>query len=178
MNPKQQRRGCFLKPAVVLTACATKREDFSTGAGDGRSYGSPLSTATDRLLGSGKWSMGPTGVLLAIEGPWVLGALMNNQWSVGGWGDQNVNALLVQPFINYNLPAGCYLTTSPIITANWKADDGGERWTVPLGGGFGKLFRVGVLPVNSQLTAYGNVEKPSFASDWTLRFQVQFLFPK
>lgn len=150
-----------------------KSEGFIWGAGPTFT----LPTATDRLLGSGKWSMGPAGVLLAIQGPWVFGALMNNQWSVGGWGGQNVNAFLVQPFINYNLPAAWYLTSSPIITANWKAD-GGERWTVPLGGGFGKLFRVGRLPINSQLAAYGNVEKPSFASDWTLRFQVQFLFPK
>jgi hypothetical protein len=52
-----------------------------------------LPTASDRLLGSGKWSMGPTGVALAIEGPWVFGALINNQWSFAGWGDKPVNAV-------------------------------------------------------------------------------------
>ena len=55
-----------------------------------------------------------------MQGPWVLGGLMNNQWSVGGWGDQAVNAMPLQPFVNYNLPAGWYLTTSPILTADWK----------------------------------------------------------
>ena len=63
-----------------------------------------MPTASDRLLGSAKWSMGPAGVVLTMQGPWVLGALMNNQWSVGGWSDKAVNALLLQPFINYNLP--------------------------------------------------------------------------
>lgn len=99
-----------------------------------------LPTATDRNLGAGKWSMGPTGVALTIQGHWVFGALMNNQWSVGGWGDKAVNALLLQPFVNYNLPDGWYLAGSPVITANWKADKAGDVWTVPVGGGVGKVL--------------------------------------
>ena len=148
-----------------------------------------LPTATDRDLGAGKWSMGPAGVLLTMQGHWVYGALLNNQWSVGGWGDKPVNAFLMQPFVNYNLPDGWYLTSGPIVTANWKADKAGDVWTVPLGGGFGKLFRLGSilpleghpiakLPINTQLAAYGNVAKPEFGPAWQLRFQIQFLFPK
>ena len=148
-----------------------------------------LPTATDRNLGSGKWSMGPAGVALTMHGHWVYGALLNNQWSVGGWGEKPVNAMLLQWFVNYNLSDGWYLTTSPIVTADWKADKGGDVWTVPLGGGFGKLFRLGQilpleghpiakLPINAQLAAYGNVAKPEFGPEWQLRFQIQFLFPK
>lgn len=148
-----------------------------------------LPTATDRDLGSGKWSMGPAGVALTMQGHWVFGALMNNQWSFAGWGDKAVNAMLLQWFVNYNLPDGWYLTTSPIVTANWKAEKAGDVWTVPLGGGFGKLFRLGQilplegnplakLPINTQIGAYGNVAKPEFGPDWQLRFQIQFLFPK
>jgi hypothetical protein len=137
-----------------------------------------LPTASDRLLGSGKWSLGPAAVALTIQGPWVLGALMNNQWSFAGWGEQKVNAMLLQPFLNYNLPDGWYLTSSPIITADWAADRGRDVWTVPAGGGAGKLFRLGKLPLNAQLAAYGNVARPEFGPDWQLRFQIQFLFPK
>jgi len=97
--------------------------------------------------------------------------------------------MLLQWFVNYNLPDGWYLTTSPIVTANWKADRGGDVWTVPIGGGFGKLFRLGQilplegspmakLPINAQIGAYGNVVKPEFGPEWQLRFQIQFLFPK
>ncbi len=118
----------------------------------------------------------------------MFGALMNNQWSVAGWGDKNVNQMLLQPFVNYNLPNHWYLTTSPIITANWKAD-AGDVWTVPVGGGIGKLFKLGdilpleghaiaKLPINTQLQAFGNVVRPEFGSKWQLRFQVQLLFPK
>jgi len=137
-------------------------------------------TATDTALGRGKWSMGPAAVALTMQGPWVLGALVNQQWSFAGDSDRrSVSQMLIQPFVNYNLPDGWYLTTSPIFTANWMADSG-ERWTVPLGGGFGKLWRVGNvgLPVNTQLQAFYNVEKPQGAAEWTLRFQVQVLLPK
>jgi hypothetical protein len=137
-----------------------------------------LPTATDRNLGAGKLSMGPTGVALTIQGHWVFGALMNNQWSVGGWGDKPVNALLLQPFVNYNLPDGWYLAGSPVITANWKADKAGDVWTVPVGGGVGKVFHIGNQAMNAQLQALGNVARPEFGPKWQLRFQIQFLFPK
>jgi hypothetical protein len=85
--------------------------------------------------------------------------------------------MLIQPFLNYNLPGGWYLTSSPVITANWEASSG-NKWTVPIGGGAGKIFRIGKPPLNAQLAAFYNVERPDNGPDWTLRFQVQFLFPK
>ena len=72
--------------------------------------------------------------------------------------------MLLQPFINYNLPDGWYIASSPILTANWKADKAGDVWTVPLGGGVGKLFRLGGLPINTSLAAYGNVARREFGS--------------
>jgi hypothetical protein len=85
--------------------------------------------------------------------------------------------MLIQPFINYNFSHGWYLTTAPIFTADWKADSD-DRWTVPLGGGVGKIVRIGKLPLNLQLSAYYNVVTPDNGADWQLRFQFQFLFPK
>jgi hypothetical protein len=54
----------------------------------------------------------------------------------------------------------------------------GQRWTVPLGGGVGKIFHLGKLPVNTQLSAYYNVVKPHFGSNWQIRALVQLMFPK
>jgi len=135
-----------------------------------------LPTSTDWRLGSGKFSLGPTAVALLMEGPWVVGALMNNQWSVAGWGDKDVNQMLIQPFVNYNLGRGWAVSTSPIITADWEAGSD-DHWTVPVGGGVSKLFKLGKLPINASLQAYANVVRPEHASDWNLRFQVQFLLP-
>jgi len=110
--------------------------------------------------------------------PWVYGVLVNNIWSLSG--DKrggSYNNGLIQPFVNYNFPGGFYLTSAPIATVNWDAP-GGQKWTVPLGGGVGKIFHLGRLPVNTQLSAYYNVEHPDNGPDWQLRFQIQFMFPK
>jgi len=85
-------------------------------------------------------------VVLTTPGHWVIGALANNQWSYAGWGKSNVDALLIQPFTNYNFPDGWYVTSSPIITANWLAASN-NRWTLPIGGGVGKIVKFGKLPV-------------------------------
>lgn len=137
-----------------------------------------IPTATDDLLGTKKLGIGPTGVALATHGPWVVGTLVNNVFSVAGDSDRrDINQMLVQPFVNYNMAGGWYFVSSPIITADWKVDND-QRWTVPLGGGLGRIFRVGKQPLNTALQAFYHVEHPDLASRWSLRFQTQLLFPK
>jgi len=136
-----------------------------------------IPTATDDALGSDKWGAGVSLVVLRMPGKWVIGSLFSNVWSFAGSGDQDINSFTWQYFINYNLDNGWYLTSAPIITANWEASSG-EKWTVPFGGGFGKLFRIGKQPINGTAQAYYNVEKPTNGPDWQLRLQLQFLFPK
>jgi hypothetical protein len=139
-----------------------------------------LDSAGDERLGQGVWGLGPTAVALKFDGPWVYGGLINNVWSVSeDAGRQEVNQFLFQPFVNYNFPQyhGRYLTFAPIVTANWEADSA-NRWTIPLGLGIGQIFKVGKQPVNGQVSAYYNVEKPEFGADWQLRIQIQLLYPK
>jgi len=131
-------------------------------------------------LGNKNWGLGPTAVVLKLEkgSPWVYGVLVNNVWALSGsQRGGSYNNFLMQPFLNYNLPGGTYFTSSPIITADWKADSD-QRWTVPLGGGIGHIFHIGRLPVNTQLGAYYNVVHPDDAANWQLRIQVQLMFPK
>jgi len=135
---------------------------------------------SNSMLGNDHWGAGPTGVVLHLAkgDPWVYGVLVNNVWSFGGGNnDPSYNNGLVQPFLNYNFPGGTYLTSSPIITINWKAD-GGQRLTVPIGGGIGHIFHLGKLPVNAQVGGYYNAVRPDFAANWQIRAQVQFMFPK
>ena len=84
---------------------------------------------------------------------------------------------LFQYFINYNIEDGWYLSSTPVMTANWEADSS-DRWTIPLGGGVGKMVKIGKAPVDFKLAAYYNVEKPEFGPDWSLQFQIKLLFPK
>ena len=134
-----------------------------------------LPTSTDDQLGAGEWGAGPSAVVLTIRGPWVVGSLFSNVWSFTG--DEQVNLFTWQYFVNYNLDDGWYLTSAPVITADWEADSD-NTWTVPFGGGFGKIFRIGNQPMNASLATYYNVEKPDFGADWQIRAQLQFLFPK
>ena len=62
------------------------------------------------------------------------------------------------------------------MTADWEAK-AGQRWTVPLGGGMGKLFRLGKLPIDCTLEGFWNVVHPDYAGDWQLRFRVTFVLP-
>jgi len=135
-------------------------------------------SATDDQLGTEKWSAGAGAVALRMDGPWVYGALVNNIWSFAGDDDRaNVNQMLIQPFINYNLGRGLAIGTSPIITSNWEAPSG-QKWTVPLGAQVSQIIPIDKVPVNFLLGAYYNIEKPDSGPDWTLRFQIALLFPK
>jgi len=139
-----------------------------------------LPTASDDFLGTGKLSIGPAIVALIQPGKWTIGVLVNNLWSVAGpRGRPDVNAMTLQYFVNYNLKKGYYLTFQPIITANWNAPSG-NVWLVPVGGGMGRIMRLGFQPVNVSVQAYGNAKRPdTFPSPtWQLKFQIAFLYPK
>jgi hypothetical protein len=138
-----------------------------------------LPTATQTAIGTGKWSMGPAAVLFASPRPFTLGVLANNLWSFAGSDSRTpVNQLLIQYFINLNLPEAWYLTSAPIITANAEASDGNE-WLVPFGAGVGKVFLLGPVPLNGQVSGYWNAVVPDDPSpSWQLRLQLAFLFPK
>ena len=89
--------------------------------------------------------------------------------------------------MNYNLPDHWYLVSGPVMTANWAAKTG-DIWTVPLGGGVGKLFRLGqILPLRAtrlrisrsplEIRPYGLVARPDVdGAKWQLRFQLSFCF--
>jgi hypothetical protein len=140
-----------------------------------------LPTATNTtFLGQGKFSVGPTVVVLVQPSPWTLGILTNNYWSVAGHSDIDkpaVNQFLLQWFINYNLKKGWYLATQPIVTANWRAG-GDNRWVVPFGGGVGRIMKLGFQPVNISAQFYGNAVHPPGASPWNMKLQIALLFPK
>ena len=135
-----------------------------------------LPTGTDDALTSGKWSSGPAGGLVFTHDDLVMSLLVNNQWSFAGWEKKAYNKLTLQPAWSYKLIDGWYLTYSPTMTANWEAGSS-NRWTVPVGGGFGKLVHIGDQDMKVSVQAFDNVVHPDGSSDWSFRFQVQFLFP-
>jgi hypothetical protein len=147
-------------------------------------------TATSTALGQGKLSFGPSVVALVQPGHWTLGFLINNVWSVAGSSHRpSVNQMTLQYFITYNLQKGWNINSGPIVTANWHNQAGGEsadgddtppggRWTVPFGGGVGRVMRLGAQPVNLSANFYGNAIHPPGASSWGMRLQIALLYPQ
>lgn len=136
-----------------------------------------LPTATRASFGTGTLGAGPTGVIVLSLKKWVVGFLVNHVWSfVGESNSVNVNQTFAQPFVNFNLPNGFYLNTSPNLITQWNRPSG-ERWLVPIGLGIGKFFSTGSQKWNGQLAGYWNVVRPDEAPQWNLRFTLTLLFP-
>jgi hypothetical protein len=131
-------------------------------------------TATDSVLGAGKWGVGPSIVLLQQKNGFTYGALANHIWSYAGWGPQNVNATYLQPFFGYTTKTYTTFTINTESTYNWQA----EQWTVPMNFLVQQLVKIGKLPVALQLGYRYYAEKPSGGPEWGLRFAITFLFPK
>jgi len=137
-----------------------------------------LPTATEDVYKTKKWGAGPAAVAVKVYGKWLVGALVMNVWSFAGEDNgKDINLFTLQPFLNYNLPNGWFIASSPIITANWE-ENNNERWNVPLGAGVGKTVYFGNIPGVLQAHGYYNVVSPdTFGETWQMRLQVQFLFP-
>jgi hypothetical protein len=85
---------------------------------------------------------------------------------------RDVNQMLIEPFVNYNLPDAWYVTSAPIITTDWEADSD-DRWTAPPDAGVDRIVRNGKLPANAQLASYYNGVRPDSATEGQLRVQIQ-----
>ena len=133
-------------------------------------------TATDTSLGTDKWSVGPSVAAGYIDETWFIGGSFTNIWSVGGEGDKEVNFTNILPVVSYKINPKYFLVSSPVITSNWRLD--GETWTVPVGGGFGRLVKFDRHIVSLQFQSFYNVIHPDHEAEWSTRFQIQYFFPK
>jgi hypothetical protein len=135
-------------------------------------------TATAYPAETGTWAIGPSVVLLATPGPFVLGSLfvqLSPMHDSGG--SPRVNNFLWQYFVNYNFGKGWALSTAPSITANWDADRS-QRWTVPVGGGISRTLIFNRQPMTLGFQYYYNPIRPDNASSSTVRFNIALIYPQ
>jgi hypothetical protein len=135
-----------------------------------------IPTATDDLLGSGKLSIGPTGVALTQRGPWTIGLLANHLWSVAGPdGRADVNGTFMQPFATYTTRDAWTFTLNTESTYNWETTD----WSIPLNAIVSKVVQFGGQPLSVSAGARYWAEAPDGAQEgWGIRIGVTFLFPR
>lgn len=135
-----------------------------------------LPTATASELGSSRWAAGPALGLFVQPNPWTAGVLLENLWSFAGSGGQPVDEFSAEYFLTWNLPHGWFLESNATVTADWEADHG-NRWTVPVGAGFGKVFTIGKQSVSPSVQAFYNAVRPSIGPKWSASISLQLLLP-
>lgn len=137
-------------------------------------------TATDDLLGTGRWRLGPELVLALAAREWVTILAARNVWSVGqDRGRADVNRLFLEYFLFYNLPKLFYLLYETNVTANWEAARG-DQWTVPVGLGVGRHHRIPKRPrlaLTTRISGLYNAKRTNTDGTWQLIATLVFWKP-
>jgi hypothetical protein len=157
---------------------------FSPRASTGLLWGAgpvlQLPTTSDPALGSGKWSMGPTLVIVKQAGPWTYGMLWNQLWSFASTSTidrSDVNRGLFQPFLAHVAQKGVTVTVQSEATANWDAPQSSDVWTIPITGQVSKVTRFGPFPFSIAGALGVYVAKPDGGPDGLLRTTFTLVLP-
>jgi len=115
-----------------------------------------IHSATNTYLGTGKFGVGPTAVILKQANGFTSGALVNQIWSVAGASDRsNVSQLFAQPFFIYNWKSGAGIGMVGSVTQNWETQKNTTSIAIPFTGitKFGK--QIVQLAVGPQIPISG-----------------------
>ena len=117
--------------------------DATTSLGVGPLVVAP--TATDDVLGQGKWQLGAAAIAFKATTKVQVGGLVTWQASVGGDDDRASTSLMaVQPFAVWQLGGGTYLRSTGI----WGFDLKSGNYSVPIGFGIGQVLGQGNFVYN------------------------------
>jgi len=136
-----------------------------------------LPTASDDVLGGGKWGVGPTAVALKQMGPWTIGGLTNHISSFAGDNDRNyINSTFIQPFCSYVTPTKTTFTINSESTFDWRS----TSWNIPINLMVSQMIKVGEQPLQLQVGAryWANSPQEDQTNTWGFRTSIIFLFPK
>ena len=150
------------------TEMKTKKSGFLWGVG----AAGTLPTATTSDVAGKQWRLGPE-LFGGIIREWgLVGALVSNQWNIGGWDDDSYSAMTAQYFYAYGLGKGWQIASSPVITYDWMADSN-QAWTVPVGLGVAKTTQLGGRPWKFSFQVQYFVEQPdAFGPEWLFKLTV------
>jgi hypothetical protein len=134
-------------------------------------------TASNREVGTGKWSGGPTGAVIYSKGPWLNGLLVSHLASFPGNRHRgDVNLTSIEPLVSYSFHSGWSVQCNPTISYDWTAHSP-NSWTLPLGADVGRTIVVGSQALSVQIGAYDLVRHPDGDPASIVRVQVTLLFP-
>ena len=133
-------------------------------------------TASDDVLGGGKWCAGPTVLALKQGGPWTFGLLANHVASFAGDDVRaDISATFVQPFVSYVTKKKTTFGLNTESTYDWK----GEQWSVPVNLTVAQLVKAGKMPLSLMAGVRYWADSPENGPEGLgFRAAVTFLFPK
>ena len=130
-------------------------------------------TASDSILGQGKYQAGPAAMLFKIGRPWVYGFLVQH-WSSFAGDEQRADTSYTdfQYIIRHLLPGAWSVGAGPSITYDHEAESG-DRLTVPIGLGVTKTVRLGKVPMKLRAEVHYSIVRPdSYGDVWNIRLQI------
>ncbi len=133
-----------------------------------------IPTATEDILGTGKWTAGPSALGVYMGPKWKVGALVTQYWDFAGDDDRDdVNLTNLQYFVYYSINDTTSIGASPNIIANWEQNSD-NAFTVPIGIGISKTFQFGKVPVRFGVEYHYSIVQPDDAvgTEWDLRFYI------
>jgi hypothetical protein len=131
-------------------------------------------TATEDVLGSGRWSAGPSALAVFLGKKWKVGALLQHYWDYAGDSNRDdVNLSNLQYFVFYSLDATTSIGASPNIIANWE-EDSDNAFSVPIGIGASKTIQFGKVPVRLGAEFHYYAIRPDSVpgAEWNTRFYI------
>lgn len=134
-----------------------------------------IPSATNVAMGSGKWAVGPTAVVLEQDKSMTYGMMVNHLWSFAGDNLRpDMSLSFLEPFFTYTTKTA---TSFSILTES-NYDWLNRQWYVPIEAGLGQMLLFGHQPVSFGLTGKYWAVKPQTSGDWSLRFTITFIFAK
>ena len=133
-------------------------------------------TASEDILGTGKWTAGPSALGIYLGPKWKVGGLLQHYWDYAGDDDRSdVNLSNLQTIYYYSLNETTSIGAAPNVIVNWE-EDSDNRYTVPIGFGINRTFQMGKVPVRFGVEFHYAVIRPDDipGTDWDLRF---FMIP-
>ncbi|RXM48351.1 hypothetical protein [Flavobacterium sp. YO12] len=160
-----------LSDATVTAFFAPKTKGIILGVGPAFL----VPTATEKFLGTEKFGIGPS-VLVMHQGKGLsIGFLANQIWSVAGNADRaDFNQFYTQIFLTHSYKSGASLGFTSEITQNWQ----GNTTLITVSPNVGAITKLGGQTMQfAVMPLIPIVGHSAIRPDWGLRAVVAFIFP-
>ena len=136
-----------------------------------------LDTASEDVLGGGKWGAGPTAVLLKQNKGFTYGLLLNHLWDYAGDSNRDqLNNTYAQPILSYTIQK---TKTTFAYNMEYNYDWTKNESTAVNNMMIGQMFKIGNQIMDLKVGArYWSDESPTSPKGWGSKATLTFLFPK